>query len=184
MFCYPILGLLSGVMPHLQLLAMVIPYSGNTKVRCDPGFSLNTFYIIKCNFCYPFLPLLGVSVRGKGNPKIASIGHSVLGNPKVRYDTGFTIAFYINICQFCYHYLLPLFGLRSGVKPSLRYLHWSVSTRRSLRYAMSVILILVLLHKLITLLLPLFTNFGVAVRGKATLEMLALVITYSENTIR
>ena len=60
MFRYPFLGLLSGVMPHLQLLALVIPYSGNTKVRCDHGFSLDTFYINKCNFCYPFLPLLGV----------------------------------------------------------------------------------------------------------------------------
>ena len=79
---------------------------------------------------------------------IASIGHSLLGNPKVQYDTGFSIAFfYINTCQFCYPFLLPLFGLRSGVKPSLRYLHWSVRTRRSLRYAMSVILTLVLLHK-------------------------------------
>ena len=47
-------------MTHLQLLALGIPYSGNTKVRCDPGFSLDTFYINKCNFCYPFLPLLGV----------------------------------------------------------------------------------------------------------------------------
>ena len=56
----PLLGFLSGVMPHLQLLALVIPHSGNTKVRCDPGFSLDTFYINKCTFCYPFLPLLGV----------------------------------------------------------------------------------------------------------------------------
>ena len=47
-------------MTHLQLLALGIPYSGNTKLRCDPGFSLDTFYINKCNFCYPFLPLLGV----------------------------------------------------------------------------------------------------------------------------
>ena len=31
---------------------------------------------------------------GKGNPKIASIGHSVLGNPKVRYDSGFSIDFF------------------------------------------------------------------------------------------
>ncbi len=54
------LGFLSGVMPHLQLLALVISYSGNTKVRCDPGFSLDMFYIKKCNFCHPFLPLLGV----------------------------------------------------------------------------------------------------------------------------
>ena len=88
-------------MTHLQLLALVIPYSGNTKVRCDLSFSLNTFYINKCNFFTPF----GNTVRGKGNPKIAFIGHSVLGNSKVRYDTGFSIAFlhkYMSI-------LLPLF---------------------------------------------------------------------------
>ena len=59
-------------MPHLQLLALVIPYSGNTKVRCDPGVSLNTFYINNCNLCYPFLPLLGVLSRVKANRKIAS----------------------------------------------------------------------------------------------------------------
>ena len=62
--------------------------------------------------------------------------------------------------------LLPLFGLRSRVKPSLRYLHWSVRTRRSLRYAMSVMLTLVLLHKWITIVLPPFYPFWVAVRGK------------------
>ena len=49
---------------------------------------------------------------------------------------------------------------------------------------MSVILTLVLLHKKITILLPLFTIFGVADRGKATLEMLALAFPQSENTIR
>ena len=47
-------------MTHLQLLALGIPYSGNTKLRCDPGFSIDRFYINKCNICYPFLPLLGV----------------------------------------------------------------------------------------------------------------------------
>ena len=47
-----------------------------------------------------------------------------------------------------------------------------------------VILTLVHLHKLIPILLPLFTIFGVADRGKATLEMLALAIPYSDNTIR
>ena len=47
-------------MTHLQLLALGIPYSGNTKLRCDPGFSLDRFYINKCNFFYPFLSLLGV----------------------------------------------------------------------------------------------------------------------------
>ena len=92
-------------MTHLQLVALVIPYSGNTKVRCDPGFSLDTFYINKCNFCYPLFTPFGSTVRGKGNPKIASIGHSVLGNPKVRYDTGFIIAF----LHKCMSILLPLF---------------------------------------------------------------------------
>ena len=92
-------------MTHLQLLALVIPYSGNTKVRCDPSFSIDTFYINKCNFLLPLVTPFGSTVRGKGNPKIAFIGHSVLGNPKVRYDTGFSIAFlhkYMSI-------LLPLF---------------------------------------------------------------------------
>ena len=49
---------------------------------------------------------------------------------------------------------------------------------------MSVSLTLVLLHIMNKTILPLFTHFGVAVRGKATLEILALVIPYSENTIR
>ena len=53
-------------------------------------------------FCYPLLGLLsGVN----DTLTIAFIGHSVLGNPKVRYDTGFSIAFlhkYMSI-------LLPLF---------------------------------------------------------------------------
>ena len=46
-----------------------------------------------------FIPF-GSTVRYKGNPKIASIGHSVLGNPKVRYDTGFSIA--------CLHEYMPI----------------------------------------------------------------------------
>ena len=42
MFVLPLLGLLSGVKPHLNLLALVIPYSGNPKgkVRYDIVFSL------------------------------------------------------------------------------------------------------------------------------------------------
>ena len=170
-------------MTHLQLLVLVIPYLGNTKERCDPSFSVDTFYINKLNLCYPFLPNLGVLSGVKATLRLLPL--VILYSGTLRYDITLISAllFYINTCQFCYPLLLPLFGLRSGVKPSL-HLHWSVSTRRSLRYAMSVILTLVLLHKLITIFLPLFTHFGVAVRGKATLEMLALVITYSENTIR
>ena len=96
------------------LLALVIPY------HVTPVLALTRFTHV--HFCYPFFTPFGITVTGKGNPKIASIGHSVLGNPKVRYDTGFSIVFfYINTCHFCYPFLLPLLGLR--VKPSLRYLH-------------------------------------------------------------
>ena len=118
-------------MTHLQLLALGIPYSGNTKLRCDPGFSLDTFYINKCNFCYPFLPLLGVLSGVKATLRWLSLVIPYSGT--LRYDMILVLAlrFYINTCQFCYPFLLPLFGLRSGVKPSLRYLHWSVRTRRS-----------------------------------------------------
>ena len=41
----------------------------------------------------PLFTQFGSIVRGKGNPTIASIGHSVLGNPKVRYYIDFSIVF-------------------------------------------------------------------------------------------
>ena len=105
MFCYPILGLLSGVMPHLQFLALVIPYPGNTKVRCDPGFSLNTFYINKCNFCYPLLTLLGVLSGVKATLKLLPLVIPYSGT--LRYDMTQVSAllFYINIMSI----LLPFF---------------------------------------------------------------------------
>ena len=98
MFRYPFLGLLSGVMPHLQLLALVIPYSGNTKVRCDPGFSLDTFYINKCNFCYPFLPLLGVLSGVKATPRLLPLVIPYSGT--IMYDMILVLAllFYLNTC--------------------------------------------------------------------------------------
>ena len=52
-FVLPLLGLLSGVKPHLKLLAMVIPYSWNPRVRYDIVFSLGPFYINKKQFFYP-----------------------------------------------------------------------------------------------------------------------------------
>ena len=53
----------------------------------------------------PLFTPFGSTGRGKGKPTIASIGHPVLWNPKVRYYTDFSIAFlhkYMSI-------LLPLF---------------------------------------------------------------------------
>ena len=56
-FELPLLGMLSGVKPHLKLLALVIPYSANPKVRYDIVFSLGPFYTNKSQFCYAcFLP--------------------------------------------------------------------------------------------------------------------------------
>ena len=63
-------------------------------------------------FCCPFFTPFGSTVSGKGNPKIAYIGHSVLGNPKVRYDIGFSIAFYLHKYM---SILLPLFITPFGV---------------------------------------------------------------------
>ena len=71
-------------MTHLQLVALVIPYSGNTKVRCDPGFSLDTFYINKYNFCYPFLPLLGVLLGVKATLRLLPLVIPYSGT--LRYD--------------------------------------------------------------------------------------------------
>ncbi len=81
-------------MTHLQLLALGIPYSGNTKLRCDPGFSLDTFYINKCNFCYPFLPLLGVLSGVKPTLRLLSL--VILYSGTLRYDITlvFSIAFF------------------------------------------------------------------------------------------
>ena len=106
MFRYPFLGLLS----HLQLLALVIPYSGNTKVRCDPGFSLDMFYINKCNFCNPFLSLLGVLSGVKATSRLLPLVIPYSGT--LRYDKTLVLAllFYVNTCQFCYPFWVAVRG--------------------------------------------------------------------------
>ena len=66
---------------------------------------------------------------------------------------------------------LPILGLVSRVKPSLRYLHWSVRTpveKPKVRYVSDFNL--AFLHVYMSIFLPLFiTPFWVAVRGKAKL---------------
>ena len=71
-------------MTHLQLLALVITYSGNTKERCDPGFSVDTFYINKFNLCYTFLPHLGVLAGVKANLRVLPL--VILYSGTLRYD--------------------------------------------------------------------------------------------------
>ena len=46
-FVLPLLGFLSGVKPHLKLLALVIPYSGNPKVRYYIVFRLGPFHTLR-----------------------------------------------------------------------------------------------------------------------------------------
>ena len=92
-------------MTHLQLLALVIPYSGNTKERCDPGFSVDTFYINRFNLCYPFLPHLGVLTGVKATLRLLPL--VILYSGTLRYDITL-----ISALLFLYKYmsiLLPLF---------------------------------------------------------------------------
>ena len=77
-------------MTHLQLLALIIPYSVNTTVRCDPGVSLDTFYINTCDFCYPFLLLLGVLSRVKATLRWLSLVIPYSGTR--RYDMTLVLA--------------------------------------------------------------------------------------------
>ena len=105
-------------MIHLQLLAFGIPYSGNTKVRCYPGFSLliDTFHINKFYFCYPFLPLLVVLSGVKATLRLLSLVIPYSGS--LRYDITLVLAllfFYINTCQFCYPFYYPFLGCGQGL---------------------------------------------------------------------
>ena len=78
----PLLGLLAGVKPRIKLRALVIPYSGDPKVRYDTVFSLGPFNINKSQFrCLYVVTPFGVAGRGKASHEIACIGHSVLWGP-------------------------------------------------------------------------------------------------------
>ena len=78
-------------------------------MRCDTGFSIDTFYVKQMSPLLALFTNFGSAVRGKGTPKIASIGHSVLGNATIRYGTGFSIALFTKIhvnfvTPFCYSF--------------------------------------------------------------------------------
>ena len=98
----------------------------------------------------------------------------------MRCDPGLSIdTFYINTCNFLLlHTFLPLLGVLSGVKATLRLLPLVIPYSGTLRYDMTLVLALLVL----SILLPLFiTPFGVAVRGKGKLTILALISSYSEK---
>ena len=78
----PLLGLLAGVKLRMKLLALVIPYSGDPKVRYDTVFSLGPFNINKSQFrCLYVVTPFRVAGRGKASHEIACISNSVLWEP-------------------------------------------------------------------------------------------------------
>ena len=100
----PLSGLLAGVKPRVKLLALAIPCSGNPKVRYDTVFSHGPFNINKNPFhCPMLLPSSGLLAGVKPRVKLLALAIPYSGNPKVRYDTGFSLGpFNINKSPFRY----------------------------------------------------------------------------------
>ena len=94
--------LLAGVKPRVKLLALAIPYSGNPKVRYDTVFSIGPFNINKSPFHCPYVVTpFGLLAGVKPRVKLLALAIPYSGNPKVRYDTVFSIGpFNINKIPF------------------------------------------------------------------------------------
>ena len=107
----PLSGLLAGVKPRVKLLALAIPYSGNPKVRYDTVFSLGPFNIKAHFVAHMLLPLSGLLAGVKPRVKLLALAIPYSGNPKVRYDTVFSLGpFNINKSPFRY----PFWGCWQG----------------------------------------------------------------------
>ena len=91
----PLFGVVARGNGKLEIACIGYSVLGNTEVQCDTGFSIETFYVKQMSPLLPPFTPFGSAVRGKCIPKIASSGHSVLGNTKVRHDNGFNIARFI-----------------------------------------------------------------------------------------
>ena len=117
----PLSGLLAGVKPRVKLLALAIPYYGNPKVRYDTVFSLGPFNINKSPLCCPYmlLPLSGLLAGVKPRVKLLALAIPYSGNPKVRYDTVFSIGpFNINKSPFSCPYVVTPFRVVGWSKAS------------------------------------------------------------------
>ena len=80
-----------------------------------PVLALTRFYIIyKCNFCYPFLPLLGVLSGVNPNLRLLPLVIPYLGTLKYDMTLVLELLFYINICQFFYPLYYPFLGCGQG----------------------------------------------------------------------
>ena len=109
----------------ILLLALFIPYTRETLIKCDvtPVLALTRFTHVTF-FCYPFLPLLGLLSVVKATLRLLPLVIPYSGT--LRYDMTLVLAllfFYIYTCNCVTPFLLALVGLRSGVKASLRYSH-------------------------------------------------------------
>ena len=90
---------MSGVKPHLKLLALVIPHSRNPKVRHGIVVSIGPFFIIKNQV----VTALGVALRGKASLKIARI-YNFAWNPNEQLDNICNrVSFYMNTLN-CFVY--------------------------------------------------------------------------------
>ena len=60
----------------LEIACIGYTVLGKAEVRCDTGFSIDTFSVKQMSPLLPMFTHFGRDVRGKGTSKIASIGHS------------------------------------------------------------------------------------------------------------
>ena len=134
---------------------------------------------------YVLLPLFGVAVRGNATLTILLL-HWLFRTREtlIKCDVTPVLALtrFTHVTFFCCPFL-PLLGVLSVVKATLRLLPLVIPYSGTLRYDITLVLaLLFFLHKYMSILLPLFiTPFGVAVRGKGKLTILALISPYSEN---
>ena len=89
----PLSGLLAGVKPRVKLLTLAIPYSGNPNVRYDTVFNLGPFNINKSPFRCPYVvtPFRLLLAGVKPRVKLLALDIQQSGNPKVQYDTVFSL---------------------------------------------------------------------------------------------
>ena len=113
-FVTPFLGCCRGKCHTYNCLHWLFCTRGTLKVQCDPGFNLDTCYINTCNFCYPFLPLLGVLSVVKASLRLLPLVIPYSGTPRYHMTLTLALLFYINTCQLCYPFLLHLLGCGQG----------------------------------------------------------------------
>ena len=120
------------------------------------------------------LPLSGLLAGVKPRVKLLALAIPYSGNPKVRYDTVFSIGpFNINKSPFHCPILLPLSGLLAGVKPRVKLLALAIpySGYPKVRYDTIFSLGPFNINKSPFRCPHVVTPFGVAGRGKASREI-------------